>query len=83
MTFWPFSSSFFSKKTLRSEFGNNRADDTFSPDAKIIVKGLPFYSLLRTWRSPANLSPEMCTQQRLVCICLARTIKKKKKDVSK
>lgn len=55
MTFWPFSSSsffLFPKKTLRSEFGNNKAGDTFSPDAKITVKGLPFYSLLRTQRSP-------------------------------
>lgn len=51
MTSWPFFS--FLKS---SEFGNNKAHDTFSPDAKITLKGLPFYSSVRTRCSPPNLS---------------------------
>lgn len=54
-----FQSPFFS--FLKSnEFGNNKDHDTFSPDAKITLKGLPFYSSVRTWGSPTQpLTPNV------------------------
>lgn len=52
--------AFFLFSLKSSEFGNNKAYDTFSPDSKTALKGLPFCSSVRMWRSPAwLLSSEM------------------------
>lgn len=74
MTFWLFFFSFLK----RSEFGNNKAHNTFSPDAKITLKRCSLLLLSEDMVSPhpTSLTQNTYAGKSLVCICLAMTIKK-------